>query len=183
MARGTLFPRKSRLCHRMAKAPLHHFLFADISGYSRLSELGGDEVAADVALRFASVAEAIAPEHGARVVKRVGDAVMLHADNASDLIALGLRLHEELGSLPRSTSGSIPVAPSSGPATGGGARSTSPRGSRTRPARANCSSPKRPGGRPDTGAPRRCVGSEPCSSRTSASRSRSTRPCRGWSCR
>ena len=80
---GTLFPRKSRLCHRMAETPLHNFLFADISGYSRLSELGGDEVAADLAIRFASLAAEMAPEHGAEVVKRVGDAVMLHAESAS----------------------------------------------------------------------------------------------------
>jgi adenylate cyclase len=95
-----MFPRMSRLCHRMAEAKLHNFLFADISGYSRLSELGGDEVAADVAIRFASLAGGMAPEHGASVVKRVGDAVMVHSTSAADLIALGLRLHEELGSLP-----------------------------------------------------------------------------------
>jgi adenylate cyclase len=84
----------------MADAKLQNFLFADISGYSRLSELGGDEVAAEVAIRFASMAAGMAPEHGASVVKRVGDAVMVHAPNAADLVAFGLRLHEELGSLP-----------------------------------------------------------------------------------
>ncbi len=84
----------------MAATPLHNFLFADISGYSRLSELGGDDVAADVAIRFASLVAEMAPEHGALVVKRLGDAVMLHAECAAGLISLGLRLHEELGSLP-----------------------------------------------------------------------------------
>jgi len=95
-----MFRRMSRLCHRMAEAKLHNFLFADISGYSRLSELGGDEVAAEVAIQFSSMASGLAPDHGATVVKRVGDAVMIHAASAADLIALGLRLHEELGSLP-----------------------------------------------------------------------------------
>jgi adenylate cyclase len=84
----------------MAEAPLHSFLFADISGYSRLSELGGDEVAADLAIRFACLATALAHDHDAEVVKRVGDAVMIHAASASELIQLGLRLHAELDSLP-----------------------------------------------------------------------------------
>ena len=97
---GTLFPRKSRLCHRMAEAPHHSFLFADISGYSRLSELGGDEVAADLAIRFGELATRLAPLYDAAVVKRVGDAVMVHAASAFKLIQLGMHLHEELGSLP-----------------------------------------------------------------------------------
>jgi adenylate cyclase len=84
----------------MTETPLHHFLFADISGYSRLSELGGDEVAADLAIRFACLAAGLAHQHNAEVVKRVGDAVMIHAESASDLIQLGVRMHEELGSLP-----------------------------------------------------------------------------------
>lgn len=84
----------------MAEPALHNFLFADISEYSRLSELGGDEVAADLAIRFACLAGKIAGEHGAHVVKQVGDAVMLRADSATELIALGLRLHRDLGSLP-----------------------------------------------------------------------------------
>jgi class 3 adenylate cyclase len=84
----------------MAEAPPHNFLFADISGYSRLSELGGDEVAADVAIRFAAFAGGLAALHDADVVKRVGDAVMIYAPCATDLIELGMRLHSELGSLP-----------------------------------------------------------------------------------
>jgi adenylate cyclase len=94
-----MFPSLSRLCHRMAKGEkdLHNFLFADISGYSRLTEIGGDEVAADLAIRFAAEAERIAREHGAEIVKRVGDAVMVRCDCAAELINLGLRLHDELG--------------------------------------------------------------------------------------
>jgi class 3 adenylate cyclase len=76
---------------------LHTFLFADISGYSRLTEVGGDEAAAELAIRFAAEAERIAREHGAEVVKRVGDAVMLRCDCATELIKLGLRLHAGLG--------------------------------------------------------------------------------------
>ena len=83
----------------MATKDLHTFLFADISGYSRLTEISGDEAAAELAIRFAAEAERIAREHGADVVKRVGDAVMLRCDCAAELINLGLRLHDELGGL------------------------------------------------------------------------------------
>jgi adenylate cyclase len=76
----------------------HTFLFADISGYSMLSELGGDEVAAEVAIRFASEVTRMAAEHGAEVIKSVGDAVMVRCDNAAAAIELGVRLHAELAS-------------------------------------------------------------------------------------
>jgi adenylate cyclase len=79
---------------------LHTFLFADISGYSRLTELGGDEVAAELALQFASTVSTIAGEHGAEVVKRIGDAVMLRGEIASEVVRLALRLNGELGDLP-----------------------------------------------------------------------------------
>ena len=94
-----MFPQLSRLCHRMA-GQHQTFLFADISGYSRLSEIGGDEVAAEVALRFASVVSGIAAEHGAEVIKQVGDGVMVRGEEASEMVRLGIRLNGDLGGLP-----------------------------------------------------------------------------------
>jgi class 3 adenylate cyclase len=88
------------MAHQDLQKDLQTFLFADISGYSRLTELGGDEAAAELAIRFAAEAERIAREHGAEVVKRVGDAVMLRCSCAAELIRLGLRLQDELGNLP-----------------------------------------------------------------------------------
>jgi adenylate cyclase len=79
---------------------LHTFLIADISGYSTLTELDGDEAAADVAINFASEVSRLAAEHGAEVVKTVGDAAMVHCDSAADAIELGLRLHHCPGVLP-----------------------------------------------------------------------------------
>ena len=75
---------------------LHTFLFADISGYSRFTELGGDEAAADAAIWFASEVSRLAPDHGAELVKTAGDAVMVHCVNAAAAIELGLRLHVDL---------------------------------------------------------------------------------------
>ena len=77
--------------------PLHTFLFADLVGFTALTELHGDEVAADVAMRFGSEAARLADEHGATTVKQIGDAVMIRTDRADDALVLGTRLHDELG--------------------------------------------------------------------------------------
>ena len=80
----------------MARQELHTFLFADIAGYSLLTELDGDEAAADLAMRFVSGASSVAYDHGAEVVKGIGDAVMVHADDAGRAVRLALDLVREL---------------------------------------------------------------------------------------
>ena len=87
----------------MAFDPFHTFLFADLVGFTALTELEGDEAAADAAVRFTATSEAIAADHGAHVVKSLGDAVMLRVPCAAQAVRLGLRLHAELdaaGGLP-----------------------------------------------------------------------------------
>jgi adenylate cyclase len=81
----------------MAANELHTFLFADISGYSRLTEQSGDEAAAEVAIGFAREVARMAAEHGAEVVKQVGDAVIVHTTCAARAVELGLRLRGALG--------------------------------------------------------------------------------------
>ena len=76
---------------------LHTFLFADLVGFTALAELHGDDVAADVAVRFGSEVARLAADHGAIPVKSLGDAVMLRAPEASEAMLLGTRLHDELG--------------------------------------------------------------------------------------
>jgi adenylate cyclase len=71
---------------------LHTFLFADISGYSALTELEGDEAAAEVAISFAAEVSRLAADHQAKVVRRIGDAVMVHGLDAAEMLELGLRL-------------------------------------------------------------------------------------------
>src|SRR4051794_6548336 len=77
--------------------PLHTFLFADLVGFTALTELHGDDVAADVAMRFGSETARLASEHGATTVKRIGDAVMIRTDEAADAVRRGTRIHDELG--------------------------------------------------------------------------------------
>jgi adenylate cyclase len=80
----------SRPCYEMTEA--HTFMFADISGYSLLAELKGDEAAADVALDLVAMATSLASVHQAEVVKCLGDGVMVHAQSAAETVQLGLNL-------------------------------------------------------------------------------------------
>jgi adenylate cyclase len=79
----------------MAEHETHTFLFADISGYSRLTEQHGDEAAAELALSFAAAVERLAALHGAEVVKTSGDAVMVRGDAAAKVVQLGIALVTE----------------------------------------------------------------------------------------
>ena len=81
-------------------AELHTFMFADICGYSLLTELDGDAAAADVAIRFLDESSSLAREHGAEVVKGLGDAVMVYAGDAAASIRMGLDLLAGFGADP-----------------------------------------------------------------------------------
>lgn len=78
----------------------HTFLFADLVGFTAFTEEHGDDAAADLAESLASAAADLAADHGARLVKCLGDAVMLRADDAAEAVRLGLRLSREPAGLP-----------------------------------------------------------------------------------
>jgi adenylate cyclase len=80
----------------MAEQTLQSFLFADLSGYSSLTEREGDDVAADVAIRFAARVSRLAGGQDIELVKRVGDAVMLRGEDAGAVVRLGLSLQSEI---------------------------------------------------------------------------------------
>ena len=74
----------------------HTFLFADLVGYTSFTERVGDDVAADVAVAFQARAERMAGAYGCDVIKKLGDAVMIHGQDATRVVALALRLRREL---------------------------------------------------------------------------------------
>jgi class 3 adenylate cyclase len=60
---------------------LHHppaMVFLDLTGYTRLTEERGDQEAADLAARLASLVRRSAQEHGGQPVKWLGDGVMFY---------------------------------------------------------------------------------------------------------
>lgn len=63
--------------------------FVDLTGYTTLTERLGDEAAALTAARLASLADDCAREHGGRVVKLLGDGVLLRfEDPATAVVAV-----------------------------------------------------------------------------------------------
>ena len=72
------------------------FLFADIAGYTALTEAHGDEQAADlVGMFFDAVSEEL-PKWGGTHVKTIGDALMLRIPDPAKAVLLGLRISREL---------------------------------------------------------------------------------------
>jgi len=74
------------LYERLHRPPAVSFL--DLSGFTRLTEEGGDEVAADLAARLRALVRRSSQEHGGESVKWLGDGVMLYfPDPASGVLA------------------------------------------------------------------------------------------------
>jgi len=78
----------------------HTFLFADLAGFTALTEVHGDEEAADLAGEFVEVVRELLREHGGEEVKCIGDAVMIRCGDAGRGVRLGVRIVEEVGSRP-----------------------------------------------------------------------------------
>jgi adenylate cyclase len=81
-----------------AAAPQPTFLFADLAGFTALTEAMGDEEAADVAADFWAAVRELLAEHHADEVKTIGDALMLHAHHPGRAVELGVRIVEDVGS-------------------------------------------------------------------------------------
>ena len=74
------------------------FVFADIAGFSALTEAHGDERAAESAAHFAEHVHALLKRHGGDHVKSIGDEVMLRLADAGAAVRLSLDLaHHEMG--------------------------------------------------------------------------------------
>jgi adenylate cyclase len=71
-------------------------VFADLTGYTRLTEEAGDEVAAKVALALAQLVNEIAARHRGEVVKMLGDGVHFHFRDPADAIRASLEIVESV---------------------------------------------------------------------------------------
>jgi adenylate cyclase len=71
--------------------------FVDLSGYTRLTEEAGDELAVRAAVRLEELAHAVAAAHGGRVVKLLGDGVVMRFPGPSRGLAAVLDLLPALG--------------------------------------------------------------------------------------
>jgi adenylate cyclase len=73
------------------------FLFADLSGFTALTEAHGDEQAADLVDGFCVAVRRLLTEHQAHEVKTIGDALMLRSGDAAAAIRLGLCIVHDVG--------------------------------------------------------------------------------------
>jgi adenylate cyclase len=67
-------------------------VFADLTGYTSLTEEAGDEVAAGVSLRLATLVSELAAAHRGQVIKMLGDGVHFHFRDPTDAVAASLEL-------------------------------------------------------------------------------------------
>ena len=74
-------------------------VFADLAGYTRLTEEVGEEEALDVVERFVEAVQNTLPE-GARIVKTIGDEVMVVANDTSAIVDWAVGFQELYGERP-----------------------------------------------------------------------------------
>jgi adenylate cyclase len=72
------------------------FVFADIAGFSALTEAHGDEEAVALIADFSDAVSAELPAVGGEHVKTIGDALMLRIPEPGDAVQLGLRIANDL---------------------------------------------------------------------------------------
>ncbi|MBA2763211.1 MAG: YHS domain-containing protein [Thermoleophilaceae bacterium] len=75
----------------------HTFLFADLAGFTALTEVHGDEDAADLAGDFCAAIRRLLREHDAEEIKTIGDAVMVRCNDPAGAVRLGARIVRETG--------------------------------------------------------------------------------------
>jgi adenylate cyclase len=74
----------------------HTFVFADLAGFTALTEAHGDEEAADLAGEFFEAVRQLLPDHDAEQVKTIGDAVLVRVPDAAQAVRLGLQIVDEV---------------------------------------------------------------------------------------
>jgi len=88
----------------MAQEPLRgrgsvigSFLFADLAGYTALTEAHGDDDAADLALEFFDHVRGMLAGRRCSLVKTLGDAVMVRGEDPLQTVQLGLEIESGIG--------------------------------------------------------------------------------------
>ncbi|TMK40383.1 MAG: YHS domain-containing protein [Actinobacteria bacterium] len=91
-------PHRHRLWEAWAVSGRPHtFLFADLAGFTALTEAHGDEQAVALVGEFGAAVRRLLADHRAQEVKSIGDAVMIRGDEPAAAIRLGLKIVHEVG--------------------------------------------------------------------------------------
>lgn len=78
-------------------SPVRTFLFADLAGFTAMTEVHGDDLAADLAADFGADVQRVLPPAGARIVKSIGDAVFVCFESPAEAVRAGLRIVSSAG--------------------------------------------------------------------------------------
>ena len=73
------------------------FIFADLAGFTALTEAHGDELAADLVGEFCAQARPLIDQHEGEWIKAIGDALMIRVPDAAEAVRLALRLTHDVG--------------------------------------------------------------------------------------
>ena len=73
--------------------------FLDLTGFTSLTQERGDTIAAEMALRLADLASRAVATHGGRVVKLLGDGVLMHFPDVVEAVEAALDLMDRLGAV------------------------------------------------------------------------------------
>src|SRR5437588_650819 len=85
-----------RMLDRDQNAVAATFVFADIAGFTALTEAHGDEEAAKLVADFSDAVKAELPAYGAIQLKTIGDALMLRIPKPGDAVLLGLQIAHDI---------------------------------------------------------------------------------------
>ena len=72
------------------------FVFADLAGFTALTEAHGDAEATEIAEGFARSVRELLPEYEGEEIKTIGDEVMIRVEDPLQAVELGLRIVERL---------------------------------------------------------------------------------------
>lgn len=72
------------------------FLFADLAGFTALTEAHGDDEATALATDFAAAVRRLLPGYGAEEIKTIGDEVMIRVTDPAQAVRLGIKIVSEL---------------------------------------------------------------------------------------
>jgi adenylate cyclase len=85
----------------MDEPTAHTFVFADLAGFTALTEAHGDQEAAELAADYCEHIRGLLSGYDAEEVKTIGDAMMIRGRDPQAAIRLGLEIVETIGARPQ----------------------------------------------------------------------------------
>jgi adenylate cyclase len=83
--------------HQRSPRGIEATAFADLSGYTRLTDEAGDDEAARVSVALAQLVNEVAGDHHGEVVKMLGDGVHFHFGDPGDAVRASLEIIDAVG--------------------------------------------------------------------------------------